>query len=188
MSKYCLIKDNTPQNFLNGGMDMGEKKTTTRWRPNFFDIVIVAVLAAVAVLLFTIIRGTGDTGGILFAGTQEPVYYTIELQAMRGDSGELIEPGDSLIDRVENRPLGTVVSVELRPAQMLSRDLNTGDFIISEIPERTDAVIVVRAMATITDTQINIGRFTLRAGTRVSVLGPMYHGTGFVVDIERGDR
>jgi hypothetical protein len=187
MIKYCLKKDSTPLNFLYGGNNMSEKKT--KWRPNFFDIVIVAVLAAVAVLLFTIIRGTGDTGGgILFAGAQEPVYYTVELQSMRGDSGELIEPGDSLIDRVENRPLGTVVSVELRPAQMLSRDLNTGDFIISEIPERTDAVIVVRAMATITDTQINIGRFTLRAGTRVSVLGPMYHGTGFVVDIERGDR
>jgi len=167
---------------------MENDKTIKKWRPNFFDIVIVAIMAAAAVLLLTIIRGTGDTGGgILSVGTQEPVYYTIELQAMRGDSGELIAPGDSLIDRVENRPLGTVVSVELRPAQMLSRDLITGDFVVSVIPERTDAIIVVRAMATITDTQISIGRFTLRAGTRVSVLGPQYHGTGFVIDIERGD-
>ena len=166
---------------------MENDKTIKKWRPNFFDIVIVAVLVAAAVLLFTLVRGTGDTGGGLFAVAQEPVYYTIELQAMRGDSGELIAPGDSLIDRVENRPLGTVVSVELRPAQMLSRDLITGDFVVSVIPERTDAIIVVRAMATITDTQISIGRFTLRAGTRVSVLGPQYHGTGFVIDIERGD-
>ena len=165
---------------------MENEKTTKKWRPNFFDIIIVAVVIAAVGLVFLILRGTGDTGGgILFAGQQETVYYTIELQAMRGDSGELIQPGDALVDRVENRPLGTVVSVELRPAQMLQRNLHTGDFVVSEIPERTDAIVVVRATATVTEHRIEIGRFTLRSGARVSVLGPQYHGVGFIIDIER---
>ena len=163
-----------------------EHNKVKKWRPNLFDIVIVAGVIAAVGVVFLVLRGTGDTGGgILFAGQQETIYYTIELQAMRGDSGELIQPGDALVDRVENRPLGTVVSVELRPAQMLQRNLHTGDFIVSEIPERTDAIVVVRAQATVTEHRIEIGRFTLRSGARVSVLGPLYHGVGFIIDIER---
>ena len=165
---------------------MENEKRIKKWRPNFFDIMIVAVVIAAVAGALLILRGTGDRGGgLLFAGQQEIVYYTIELQQMRGDAGERISPGDALIDRVENRPLGTVVSVELRPSQRLSKNLVTGDLIVAVIPDRIDAIIVVRANATVTDHQISIGRFILRVGGRVSVLGPLYSGGGFVIDIDR---
>ena len=167
---------------------MENNTTKVKWRPNFFDIIIVACIIGVGLLAFMILRGTGDAGGgVIFAGRQETVYYTIELHAMRAESGLRIAPGDALVDRIENRPLGTVVSVELHPAQMLTKNWYTGDFVLSVIPDRTDAVILVRATATITDHQINIGRFVLRTGTRVSVLGPLFSGGGFVTDIERGE-
>ena len=158
-----------------------------KWRPNIVDFIIIVAVVAVLGVFFMVIRGTGDGGGILSPGTQQTVYYWIELHAMRGESAERIQQGDALIDRVENRPLGTVVDVYLRPAERAQNNFITGDRIITTIPDRTDAIIRVRAVATITEHQIAIGRFTLRAGTRVSLVGPLYHGSGFVVDIERGD-
>jgi len=166
-------------------MESNSEKRKIKWRLNLFDIIIIACALIAAVLIINYASRSGGGASIIPAGTQETVTYTLELQGMRYGTAELIQVGDTLIDKVERRALGTVVSFELKPALTLSNDSTTGDRIISEIPGRIDAIITVSAPATVTDSQISVDGFALRVGARVSVNGPIYNGTGFIAYVER---
>ena len=153
-----------------------------------FDIIFIicAIAIAGAILLYS--RSSGGSGGLIASGTRETVVYTIELQGMLGDSAYLIQAGDSLVDKVEKRPLGTVVSVKVKPGLTTQKNLLTGDHIVTQYPDRHDAEIVVTADATETESQISIpGGFVVRVGTWVSLNGPLYSGVGYIVDMERDD-
>jgi len=166
-------------------MENNPKPGKMKMRLNVFDIVII-VCAIIAAVLIINYRGRSDSGAsIIPAGAQETITYTLELQGMRYGSAELIRVGDTLIDNVERRALGTIVSFELQPAMMLQSSLVTGDRVIVEVPERIDAILTVSALATVTDSQISADGFPLRVGARVSVNGPLYNGTGFIAYVER---
>jgi len=163
-----------------------EKKKTIKWRLNLFDVIFIICAIIVAGLILVFSNRSG--GGIIApAASQEMVVYTMEFQEMLPGTAELIQPGDTLIDKIERRFLGTVVSVELMPSRRSEKNLLTGDRIIVNVPERTDAIVVVTAQAAVTDSHINVGGYIVRAGTRISVNGPLYNGVGFIIDIERGD-
>jgi hypothetical protein len=160
-----------------------ENNKRKRWRPNLFDLIFIACVIIAAVVVINI--GGRGGGGIISAGGQETVFYTISLERMAEDTATLIRPGDTLIDRVEQRHLGTVVSVEVLPSRGLRTNFYTGERVNSEIPGESEAIVVVEALATVTENQINVGGFVIRAGVQVSVNGPLYHGSGWIIDIER---
>lgn len=166
---------------------MEEEKTNKKikWRLNLFDIIIIACALVAAVLIINYASRSGGGASIIPAGTQETLQYTLELQGMRYGSADLIQIGDTLIDKVEKRSIGTIVSVELRPAMMQTNNSMTGDRVIVEVPERIDAIITVSAQVTVTDSQVSVDGFALRVGTKVSVNGPAYNGNGFITYVER---
>ena len=168
-------------------MDNTPTTPERKWRLNLFDIIFILCALAIAgfILLYSSRSGSGS---IVSSGTQGTVTYTLELQGMVYDTANLVKPGDELIDKVEKRPMGTVVSVEVIDSIASQKDWNTGDRLISDVPDRTTAIMVVSSDAIITDSQISVpGGFIVRVGKWVSVNGPVYNCAGFIVDMERGD-
>lgn len=156
-----------------------------RWRLNLFDIIFILCAVIIAAVIVISSGGLGS-GSMLSSGAQEKVVYTIELQSMVGDGMNYIKAGDALVDRVEKRPIGTVVSVRLEQSKASMKD-ETGERHMVDVPGRTTAIVTVTADATVTESSISVGGFIVRVGTWLSVNGPLYHGTGFIVDIERDD-
>jgi len=166
-------------------MDEIPEKKVIKWKLNLFDIIFIAcALTAVVFLLRYTGRSTGGVG-MLPSGSQETIVYTIELQGMIDQAAELIKPGDSLIDKVEKRVLGTILSVELVPSKTMQKNLYTGDYFATVIPERTDAIIVATAQGVVTENQISVDGFAIRVGKWVSINGPLYNSNGFITDIVR---
>ena len=166
-------------------MEDNPTKRKIKWRLNLFDVIFIICALIVAVLILNY-AGRSD-GGIVSSGSSEPIVYTIELQGMSGDAAYMINPDDSLVDKIEKRPIGTVVSVEITPSMISQKNLLTGERIITEQPNKMDAVIVVAADASVTESQISIGGFVVRVGLWVSINGPLYNGNGYIIDIERDD-
>jgi len=166
-------------------MDNTQEKRKFKWRLNLFDIIfIVCILAAAGF----VISYFGFSGGVISAlGSRETILYTIELQNMEGDTAWLPQPGDELIDRIEKGPMGTVVSVEVKPSYSMQVDFTGAAMVRSEVPNTLDVVLVVSAPVTITENQVRIGRLILRVGSRVYVNGPLYSGGGYITEIERRD-
>ena len=85
-----------------------------RLRLNLFDaIILVAVLLVGAAAAWIGLRSGGET-----APTAAPVRYTVMFQKMKEGESALIQPGDQLEDAVKNYQMGSVVSVEARPAEV----------------------------------------------------------------------
>ena len=166
---------------------MKNNTNTGKWRLNLFDVVFIVVVVGAAFLIVQYLGRSGGGVAIISPGPSETVQYTVELLEMTGDSAHMIKPGDEIVDRIERRVMGTVVSVDVRPAVRHERNLLTGERLLREIPGRNDAVVVLSTEATVTDSQISAGGFIIRAGVRVSVNGPLYHGFGFITDVERSD-
>ena len=165
-------------------MEKAPKKR--KWRLNLFDIIFIACIIIAAVVVMRL-SGSGGVTITAPGGEQRTVTYTIIFERMIPNAALSVSPGDELIDRVENRHLGRVVSVEIQPAQILQPNRSTGNLYLQNIPERYDVFVTVEATAMFTESQISIadGGFILRAGVSVSVSGPGYNAAGFVIDIER---
>ena len=161
---------------------MEDKKKKLKWSLNFFDLVIIAVAV---VACFIIIRMAGSGNVIAPSGETKTVRYTVELSTMLDDVADMIKPGDALIDKIEKRPVGTVVSVEVTPAYVSAQSSVTGDYIITEIPEHKSAIVVLEAVCNVSDFEISTSVFAIRTGTKISFTGPGYSGSGFIIEIAR---
>ncbi|MDR1588653.1 MAG: DUF4330 domain-containing protein [Oscillospiraceae bacterium] len=162
-------------------MDAPKKKFKLRF--NVFDaIIILAALGAG----FLLLRLTGAGGGTpLNPGKPVAVIYTLELNNLPAGTAARIKPGDRLIDVVEKRDVGTVVSAEYGPYMSTSKNNVTGDYILTEVPQRETAVISVTLDAVDNGSELNASGFIPRGGLGMSVTGPGYAGSGLITDIGR---
>ena len=156
-----------------------ENKFKLRDLFNLFDVVVLAVAILLAVVLVLISRGTGKES--------TTVLYTVEFTNMQNGSAALIQPGDSLVDRVKKFDLGKVVSVEVGPTYThLTNTLEGGSQDVASALLQT-AIVVIEAPCTETEQDFLVsGGFLIKIGTGVSAKGPGYSAYGNVLKIEKG--
>lgn len=174
-------------------METKNKKGRPGWLPNVFDMVIIAlvVVAAVAFLWWQGVIGGGgassDEENAPASGTRT-VQYTLELTRMYGDSADLIQVGDTIVDGVRKYTMGTVVSVEVADYTTFSHDLEAGIYKWVTVPGYKTATVVLESECTETDTQITVGGgYLIRSGVGVQVRGPGYAASGSILSVERGE-
>ena len=155
-----------------------------KWRLNLFDVIIICfVIAAAAVFLIL----TSPKGGGIASGEDVTAGYKIELVGMTPEAAQRIKVGDVLIDNIKKYTIGTVVSVEIVPSEVISKNMETGEHVLAVIPEEKTVIIELTAEAVETDTGITVagGGFVLRSGLPVSAAGPGYAGSGYIIFVER---
>ena len=163
------------------------------WKPNFFDFLLIALVAAAVVGLVAFrmwrIRPRDDGSGEPAQWPREAVVrYTVELNEMPLEAAQAIKPGDSIIERSVNKSVGTVESVEVRLSRTVVTDQNTGEQYYTEIPERYTAVIVLTADAKENESNFTTdGGLVVRVGIAVRMAGAGFSGSGYIVRVERGD-
>ncbi|MDR2615968.1 MAG: DUF4330 domain-containing protein [Oscillospiraceae bacterium] len=162
---------------------MNSQKRKWKLRFNFFDAVIIIAALGVGFLLMRLTNADGGTAWN--PGRAVTVRYTLELSNLPVGTAELIRPGDALTEVVEKRYIGSVVSVESAPYRPTSKDSFTGDYILTDMPEREVAIITVSLDATDTGSELNASGFAPRGGLNLSVTGRGYAGAGVILDIER---
>ena len=156
---------------------------------NVFDIVVIAIAVALAALLFlTRSSGTASDSGTEETAKSGTVTYTIELSGMVNGSAEKISVGDKLVDKVKKYDIGTVTAVEVTNTVRQVQDLVNGGTVEAEMSTLETATVTLEAPCTETDTDILVaGGYDIKVGLSVSVKGPGYYGTGYIVGIERGE-
>ncbi|MDR0906259.1 MAG: DUF4330 domain-containing protein [Oscillospiraceae bacterium] len=162
-----------------------QKPVKFKLRVNIFDVIIIVAAIAAGFLLLRLSNADGGGGTALNPGTAVTARYTLELGNLPVGMPELIKPGDKLTDVILKRAIGSVVSVTSSPYYMTSRDLYTGDMILTAVPEREAAYIIVEIAAIDSGSEVAAGGFPVRAGTQLTVSGPGYSGVGMIVDVER---
>ena len=132
-----------------------ERKST--WRPNLFDLVIVALGAAVMAVIVLVMRPAAAN-----ISETVPMEYTVELQNMPVGAWELVNTGDMLYDNIRNHVYQ------------------------SPVPNAENVILTLRTNMTVTDSSlVSEGGYIVRVGGAVAGKGPCYAGTGFVIGITR---
>ncbi len=162
-----------------------ENKKTRKISFNFFDIIIVIIIIALAAGVCLIKMKASDTGSSV--GSSGTVEYTIELNELESDPSDIIHEGDELIDKIKKNTMGTVKSFKVKHMEKYGNDAD-GNTVLSEVPDLYAADIVLEAECTESDSDITTtGGYKVKVGQSVNILGPGYTGTGYVIDIARAD-
>lgn len=156
-----------------------------RLRLNLFDaIVLIVVLLAGAAFAWISLSGKQDDSA---APTAEKVQYTVVFQKMAQGDSQLIQPGDKLEDAIKNYSLGTVVSVETKPAVTQVLDEVNRRYVDAVLEGCEDVYVTVESTCTDNGEKLVLGGgYDFRVGQIAYVRGPGYVGSGPVTAIERG--
>ncbi len=161
---------------------MEVKETKKRWKINFFDIVIIILVIALAAgfLYFRSSRQAADDS------TMVDITYELELNDLNENTQGMIKEGDVLIDKVKRFEIGEVQSVEFVPFERQVEDIENGQIVSSEVPDRVSARITLKVPCQDNGATLTADSgFEIRIGKSVSVLGAGYSGAGYITGIER---
>ncbi len=162
---------------------MEQNNAKFRLRLNLFDCAVILIaLALGGLLLWRQMRPAAEV--------QEAakVRYTIVLKQALEGTGELVQPGDTLVDSVKNFQLGQAVDSWTEPATKSIVDEDAKAYVTAEIPGYEDVYIQVESTATVTDEKVLVGgSYALMVDDEIFVRGPGYIGSGRVYAIERED-
>lgn len=164
---------------------MEQNTSRPRLRLNLFDGIVLVVAVAVGALLLW--RAMGDRApDPAQTSTSSTVEYTVRFLRWVEGTGQLIQPGDQLIDNIKNYKLGTVVSTETVPAQTKVLDHEGHRYVQAQIEGYEDILVTVRSACTESDEGIVLdGGYELRIGETTYIKGHGYMASGPVTAIVR---
>ena len=157
-----------------------------RLRLNLFDaIVLIVVLLAGGVFAWLNLRSSQSDGT---AATSQTMRYTVVFQKMAQGDSQMIQAGDALEDAIKNYSIGTVVSVETKPAVTQVLDQTKRCYVDAKLEGYEDVYVTVESACTDNgETLLLGGGYDIRVGQTAYVRGPGYMGSGPVTAIERGN-
>lgn len=155
-----------------------------RLRLNLFDgIVLIIALAAGAFLLWTALKPQTPVEATPQASSV--VRYTVRFQRLPEGTGQMIEPGDLLVDNVKNFELGHVVSTQTAPAEIQVIDHENRRNVLAVMEGFEDVLTTVEASCTATEESITVGGgYVLRVGAMAYIKGEGYMVSGPIVAME----
>lgn len=162
---------------------MENKPTKPHLKISIIDIIIIAIVIIAAVVLLMVWRSSGKSS----QGTNDKtIHYTIELSGMVSNTAKLIKQGDTIIDSDKKYIMGTVEEVTYAPTTTNVKNLQTGDTVQAQVPEKLTATVKLVSTGSATDAQILAGSgYTVRVGAVVHAAGPGYAGIGYIIGIDR---
>lgn len=152
---------------------------------NAFDVAAIIVIIAAISGLVLYFRSTSSSKDIELG---DKVTYVLEVGSTTQDTADAISIGDELFDITTKNALGTVTDKEILQAVDLTLNYETGEYIITPIPERVKVLITVEAPITESATAIRVdGVQMIKVSYSFSVQGSGYTVTASVTNILRGE-
>lgn len=157
-----------------------------RLRLNLFDaIVLIVVLLAGGAFAWLNLRSSQSDGT---ASTSKTLRYTVVFQKMAQGDSQMIHSGDKLEDAIKNYSIGTVVSVETKPAVAQVLDQTQRRYVDAELEGYEDVYVTVESPCTDNGEKLVLGGgYDIWVGQTAYVRGPGYMGSGPVTAMERGN-
>ena len=155
-------------------------KTKKKFRFNFIDALLIrSSAAAFAVIVFVVKPGTGVSEPSL-----AEIEYTIEVTPLRDQfkGDQFIKEGDSVIDAINLREMGKVISVEYKAAVDTSQK-SDGEVIVSEYPDRTNLHVTIRATADVSQGNYTVDGLLIATGAGYSMRLPNIYLSGECIKI-----
>jgi hypothetical protein len=148
---------------------------------NVVDLVVLLVI--IAVVVFALVRSTGDTSAAI------PVKVTYRVEEIRQATVTRLEAKVSTKGTVRNdggTVLGEVVGVTVRPT-MKEYMAPAGNLEAFESPVFSDVDIVVLGEGHLSASTVRIGNVPIRVGKKVTLIGAGFEVQTVIMDVLWGE-
>lgn len=109
---------------------------------NIIDLLIILFAAVVASVVIMFLSANST---INKAQTESKI--TIEVLAVEKDLCDAMKVDKKIYDRVQNKSLGTLVDVRVKPAEEYNISLQTGEHIKSAVPQRYNVELDINTLS-----------------------------------------
>ncbi len=156
------------------------KAANRKFRVSLFDIIVIILVILLALGLVYYKNHHRSTGTFI---TQ---VYQIELNNMDENMEGKFQPGDKIVDKIKKQELGEVVSAEYVPYTQSVENLEEQTYVESEVPGKISAIVTIQAECHDDGTKIStVSGFDLAVGSAMSIVGPGYSGSGYLISMDR---
>ncbi len=139
---------------------------------NIIDLLIILFVIAVASVVIMFLSANST---INKAQTESKI--TIEVLAVEKDLCDAMKVDKKIYDRVQNKSLGTLVDVRVKPAEEYNISLQTGEHIKSAVPERYNVELDIN---TLSSEDLYVGKI-------MSVETKDFTAAGYIIKKETGE-
>lgn len=148
-------------------------------RPNFFDVLLIALVLIVVLAAYFISRGNdGDE--------KNRRSYTVELMDILDQNVDKVAVGDTVIDKVKNLDMGVVTDIEVQPAMTTQLDEDT--MVLQQVPLEGYSSVILTIESTTTETEYSINTtsgYLIRIGVEVYCAAGALEAGGYLTGIAR---
>ncbi len=166
------------KNKENGKKEAAKKKS--KHILNAFDIVIVIIILLIITVFGMKIYNKSSS---ILQDTQK-FYFTIEALELDKDFQEKISIGDQIRDNIHGYFYGKVSDIKFKSAKKITENNVTGEFVLSQIPDKIDIEITVECDANISDDAITVDTNPIRLGKLMSLKSKGYVVYGYIINME----
>lgn len=161
---------------------MKTTKEKRAWRFTALDLIILVVLLAVIAAVVWFFGPFRDRS----AGNSALVNieYTVEVKGMEEEYLGNIRVGDTVIDSVTKKEIGTITAVETMP--LVEYVLNTEDGVMmeKEYPGQFTLLVTISSPATFDERGYSIEGYRVAIGVLHHMQLPNFVGSGYCIGIE----
>lgn len=161
---------------------MKATKEKRSWRFTALDLIILIVLLAVIALAVWFFGpfGGADAGD----NTQVNIEYTVEIKGMEEAYLDNIRVGETVIDSVTKKSIGTITAVETMP--FIDYILNTEDGVLleKEYPGQYTLLVTVSSPAAQNERGYHIDGYRVAIGALHYIQLPNFVGSGYCIGVE----
>lgn len=151
-----------------------------RLHPNFFDILFLVLILAVAVVAYLLSHSSDTRGKEVITRT-----YRLELEYLQEDMADCVAVGDAVTDNIQNYDLGTVTAMEVVPYTASVNNEEAGT--VDQVPVEgyISLWLTVEVDTVETDSAITtVSGYDLRTGKAVSCSVGMLTSAGYILAVE----
>ncbi len=160
--------------------------TKRKLRFTFVDVLILALLAAAATLLFLVFGGKSEADSTeLPKNTMAKIEYVIEIKEVDANILRALTPGQEVEDAVTRRKIGVLKAYSESPTEKPGFDFENNEEVYSEADGLINLTLTVTADAVESDAAFTVDNFEIRVGKQISVILPEFQGAGYCISLTK---
>lgn len=148
---------------------------------NLLDVFIILVVLIVCLVGYKFIKGNDN----LVNTSTDKIIYQVRTSETLDEVYDMIEISTPIYESRKNYCIGTVIDKQSEKTVRQGINIETGEYVTTEIDGRSDIILTIEADAEKGIQDIMIQDFELKVGSEAYVKGKGYAAIGYVVSIER---
>lgn len=149
---------------------------------NVIDLLIVLVVA-IGILGVMKYKDIGNIMSKLAADETGVIYITYSINGVKDVSVEGVSIGDTFFDEDSRQIIGPVVEKSATQSQIATTNTE-GTFMYSEIPDRYDLLVKIKAQGTWNDLEINVNGDDIHIGEKQEITSRISNFSAVIYHLE----